>query len=126
VWDAATGKPLTSRLEHQDKVWSAAFSPDGSRVVTASDDKTARVWDAATGNPLTTPLEHQDRVLRAAFSPDGTHVVTASLDKTARVWDVGLDPGTLDEWSIIAQRSPFVLDGAALVRRSPPLATDEP
>ncbi len=45
VWDAATGKPLTSPLEHQDQVWSAAFSPDGTRVVTASDDKTAQVWD---------------------------------------------------------------------------------
>jgi len=43
VWDAATGKPLIGALEHQDRVASAAFSPDGTRVVTASYDKTARV-----------------------------------------------------------------------------------
>jgi WD40 repeat protein len=43
VWDTATGEPLTPPLEHQDLVSSAAFSPDGTRVVTAS--KTARVWD---------------------------------------------------------------------------------
>jgi WD40 repeat protein len=68
-------------------VLSAAFSPDGSRVVTASADQTARVWDAATGKPLSLPLAHQAPVASAAFSLDGSRVVTASVDRTARVWD---------------------------------------
>jgi WD40 repeat protein len=59
-------------------------------------------------------------VVSAAFSPDGTRVVTASWDKTARVWDVRLNTGTLEEWTAIAERSTFVLDRIALVRRSPP------
>jgi WD40 repeat protein len=54
--------------------------PGGTRVVTASSAKTARVWDAATGKPLTGALEHQAAVWSAAFSPDGTRVVTASED----------------------------------------------
>ena len=66
---------------------SAAFSPDGARVVTASDDKTARVWDAATGKAIAVLSGHDDQVWSAAFSPDGARVVTASDDKTARVWD---------------------------------------
>jgi WD40 repeat protein len=63
------------------------FSPDGTRIVTASYDKTARVWNAdGTGKPLL--LEgHQDVVYSAAFSPDGERIVTASWDKTARVWN---------------------------------------
>ncbi|TMQ09207.1 MAG: CHAT domain-containing protein [Deltaproteobacteria bacterium] len=126
VWDAATGKPVTSPLAHQSLVVSAAFSPDATRVVTASYDKTARVWDAATGKPVTSPLEHQDQVWSAAFSSDGTRVVTASLDKTARVWDVPSDMETLEQWAAIAKRSPFVLDGVALVRRSPPGAGSKP
>src|SRR5262249_10101333 len=96
-----------------------AFSPDGTRVVTASRDKTAQVWDAVTGKPLTSPLQHQGSVVSAAFSPDGTRIVTASGDKTARVWDIRLDEGTLEQWSAAAERSPFILNGIALTRRTP-------
>jgi WD40 repeat protein len=87
VYDLSTHTQVTPPLKHDDKVLHAAFSPDGKRVVTASDDRTARVWDAATGKPVTRPLEHDDTVLYAAFSPDGRWVVTTSKDKSARVWD---------------------------------------
>ena len=73
---------------HEDDIRSAAFSPDGKRIVTASWDRTARIWDAATGKPIGEPLRgHEDVVMSAAFSPDGQRIVTASKDRTARVWD---------------------------------------
>jgi WD40 repeat protein len=65
----------------------ARFSPDGRRVLTVSDDHSARVWDAQTGQPVTDPLLHLDHVKWAEFSPDGTSVVTASTDSTACIWD---------------------------------------
>ena len=78
---------MTEPLRHEKEVFSAQFSPDGTRVVTASDEATARVWDTKTGKALTEPLRHKGLVRSAQFSPDGTRVVTASGDTTARVWD---------------------------------------
>jgi len=61
--EATRNLPPSPPLEHQSVVWSAAFSPDGTRVVTTSGDQTARVWDAATGEPLSPPLSHQAAVV---------------------------------------------------------------
>lgn len=87
VSDAATGARLAELKGHTGYVFSAAFNPDGTRIVTASTDKTARVWDAENGASLAELTGHTSSVVRAAFSPDGTRIVTASSDKTARVWD---------------------------------------
>jgi WD40 repeat protein len=77
-------------MRHEDGVRSAQFSADGTKVVTASRDNTARLWDAKSGAPLGEPLRHEGEVESAQFSPDGTKVVTASRDNTARLWDTGL------------------------------------
>jgi len=74
-------------MRHENTVTSTAFSASGTRVVTASADKTARMWDAATGTPLGEPMRHSAIVHCAAFSHDGTRIVTASADYTARMWD---------------------------------------
>ncbi len=86
VWSASDGKPIAELKGHAGPVNSAAFSPDGKQIVTASGDNTARVWNAADGKPITELKGHAAPVYSAAFSPDGKQIVTASGDKTARVW----------------------------------------
>jgi WD40 repeat protein len=71
---------------HTRTVTSAAFSPDGKRVVTASGDDTARLWDAESGKEIAVLKGHTGPVSSAAFRPDGKRVVTASFDN-ARLWD---------------------------------------
>jgi WD40 repeat protein/serine/threonine protein kinase len=87
VWEARSGRPVSGPLQHGGFVNSAALSPDGRWVVTASTDKTAQVWSAESGQRLGPPLQHRDSVTAAAFSPDGRLVVTTSEDQTARVWE---------------------------------------
>jgi hypothetical protein len=77
-------RDLRERLDigHYGAVYGAAFSPDGKRIVSASQYGTARVWDAASGKPFGDGAGYG-----AAFSPDGKRIVAASDDDTARVWD---------------------------------------
>lgn len=71
-----------------EPVWSAAFSPDGTRIVTGSWDRKAHVWDSESGAELIR-MDHPGLVFYAAFSPDGERVITASGsgDDRARIWD---------------------------------------
>ena len=75
-----------SWLGHDGPATAVAFSPDGTRVATASRDWSARVFHAATGEQLAR-LDHHDAVYAVAFSPDGTKVATGDSGGTAQLFD---------------------------------------
>ncbi len=73
---------------HQNWVCSVAFSPDGTRLVSGSADRTIRLWDVSTGECLETLSGHGHGVWSVAFSPDGTRLISGSADRTLRLWEV--------------------------------------
>ena len=70
------------------RLWSTsvAFSLDGSKLASASWDKTVRRWDASTGEDLWTLVGHTDTVIRIAFSSNGSMLVSGSEDNSVRLW----------------------------------------
>jgi TPR repeat protein len=88
IWDTETGAHLGVVEGHTLWINDFNFSPDGSLIVTASADQTARLWDARTGKAVAILKGHDAAVVSAEFSPDGRMVVTGSRDGTAQLWTV--------------------------------------
>ena len=80
-------KLLQTLNGHSKTVNSVAYSPDGTKIVSGSDDETIKIWDANKGEHLQTLRGHADYVNSVAYSPDGTKIVSGSWDKTIKIWD---------------------------------------
>jgi WD40 repeat protein len=85
VWNAdGTGLPLVFK-GHEDAVTEATWSPDGERIVSASNDGTVRVFQVdGAGEPLV--LRASDAAVHSAFfSPDGRRIVRGTEDESAAI-----------------------------------------
>ncbi len=87
ILDAVTGRGMVELEGHAGRVDAACWSPDGAKVVTASDDTTARVWDPRSGRTLAEFKGHTGPVQSISWKADGSRVVTTGVDQTARIWD---------------------------------------
>jgi WD40 repeat protein len=113
-------RPNKVLARHDGAVWSASFSPDGSRIVSGSSDKTVRIWDAVTGDAIRTLEGHTNSVWSASFSSDGSRIVSGSDDKTVRIWDAvtGDAIRTLEGHTNSVLSASFSPDGSRIVSGS--------
>lgn len=86
VFNARFGTVTSAFAGHATPVLSAAFSPQGNRVVSASDS-TAKIWDAESGMELIVLRGHAAAITRVEYSPDARRVLSIGLDGTGRLWD---------------------------------------
>ena len=110
IVDVTTRTGLRELRGHEAPVTALIFSPDGSRLLTGSEDKTAALWDVEAGQLLAVYRGHGGSVNLLAYSPDGKRVATSTESETmARVWPVDIVPA-------FEKRKPRELTAAERVR----------
>ena len=114
VWDARTGIQLAV-LSAGEKHWvmCADYSPDGTRILTASDKVT--IWDARTNEPVSSLHDEEEGFATAHYSPDGKTIVTASDD--VRIWDAttGQRLRTIKPKDVHLHSAAYSTDGTKIV-----------
>ncbi len=88
LWSTASSRTLLTYHAHSAGVNVATWSPDGSRIASASADQTVRIWDAFNGRTIYTYHSHSNEVNYVAWSSDGKRIASASLAEV-QVWQAG-------------------------------------
>ncbi|KAK4204395.1 hypothetical protein QBC40DRAFT_272760 [Triangularia verruculosa] len=105
---------------HVGYVWSVAFSPDGTRLVSGSGDKAIKIWDILSGECIQTLVGHSDGIMSVAFSKDGGTLASGSDDQTIKIWDAvtGECKKTMKDHIGLVQSVTFSPDGRNLASGS--------
>jgi WD40 repeat protein len=123
-----TGATGTELIEadgevNEGLVLCLAFSPDGLRLVTASNDShthdggTLKLWDVTTGRVMARGIRQKASIVACTISPDGKHIASASSDHILRLWNAE----TLDQLAVFDGRIGelealvFSADGSTLI-----------
>jgi WD40 repeat protein len=86
VWDVATGSEVTRLKGHKDMVWGAAFSPDGTYLVTGDASGNVILWKVEDWKDCT--QLKTSGVYQIAISPDGQWLAAGGGTSEVAVWDL--------------------------------------
>ena len=104
--DARSGAELPPTVSHEKSVGALAFTPDSTRLVTATISGdfapcVAQMWDARRGEPLGAPMPHADGLIDVRVSHDGRLVATAGEDSRAVVWNAATGAALIEPISLL-------------------------
>ncbi len=131
IFDAASGREIVILKGHEGGVNDAAFSPDGKRVATASDDRGVRVFDTDSGSTVAEMKGHLYAVNSVTFGPDGHRIfsigsvegimwarlaATRLPESFAGLWFANFDPSDAPEITRErCMRGPITINGDGLI-----------
>jgi WD40 repeat protein len=124
LWDARSGGQIAA-LGHDARVNAVAFSEDGSRLATETEDGKVTLWDAASGKRLAFFSVGKSATC-VSFSQDGTLLAASGENGEVRVWDLRTEAKiqvwTLDSpvWEVVFDRdgkSLLIADDSKVLRR---------
>jgi len=88
VWVADQQRPAHSLQGHSAAIRTLDWSPDGSHLLSAGDDRSLRIWELDSGALLDVLQGHNDQVFHALWDPQGTRVASAGNGGAALIWEV--------------------------------------
>ncbi len=86
LWDTKTGKELL-KIDIPNNEGSVTFSPDGTKLLAATQENLAKIWDASSGKELFTLKGHKAQVIATHYFPDGKKILTLDSDGVGKIWD---------------------------------------
>lgn len=87
VWDLFSGNILYNFTDHEGSIFGVAFSRDGSKLISCSDDRSIRLYDLTTGSHLATGWGHLARIWDLHFYDNST-IISVSEDCSSRIWSI--------------------------------------
>lgn len=88
LWDPGSTEKVRVFQGHSKEITCVAFSPQGNRAISGSEDRSVRLWDLRSGKELLTMTKHESKVMAVGISPNGSFALSGGRDSRLILWDL--------------------------------------